>query len=491
MEDGSGDDYGLEAGGGGTRDADAAGRPAASRTETRVSSSDTPPPSRHAPRLSYEAVVRLSCAGRRGIHTGFVRDISRGGMFLRLVDPEPVGRRLGFELFLPGWRSPARGVGEVAWNRPTYEGPGRPPGMALRFVALEARAIEMLAAVLPGGEAPAVEVLEPRPLPLVRRDEARERGAVVADAVARAADATELDTGVESLAALLAASGVVSPAVSPDFEPPIAADLADDLEGPMIFVPPPPLPVPLAALPSGPPVRAFVEPAPPASRLRWGSAAAGIAALGAIASLVVVGAARRDVLPAERVAPTAVEKPVATTEQEPNRVSVPAPPDPSRQPVANGSGDVPDPAPATSADAAPLQPVASSVAPAVTARGAAIASVVPATRLTALRWEPLPGGGTRVVIALDGTLAASRLRASRIGGESPRLVVRLLGLAGGAPRAPWEPATAEVRRIRAGRHDGENGGEIHLVLDLADATVRLAASAAAGAELRLDLRKTS
>ena len=110
-----------------------------------------------------------------------------------------------------------------------------------------------------------------------------------------------------------------------------------------------------------------------------------------------------------------------------------------------------------------------------------------ATRLEALRWEPLPLGGTRVVVTLDGSFAPSRLRASRIGGDSPRLVVRLLGLAAGAPRAPWEPATAEVRRIRAGRHDGEGGAEIHLVLDLASPTVRLVRSEVTGSELRLDL----
>ena len=99
----------------------------------------------------------------------------------------------------------------------------------------------------------------------------------------------------------------------------------------------------------------------------------------------------------------------------------------------------------------------------------------------------MPSGGTRVAIALDGSFAASRLRASRIGGESPRLVVRLLGLGAGAPRSPWEPATAEVRRIRAGRHDGEAGAEIHLVLDLTGPDVRLAAWGVEGAQLYLDL----
>src|SRR4030095_827407 len=100
----------------------------------------TPPP-----RLWCGAVVRISCAARRGIHTGFVRDISRGGMFLRLVDPEPPGKRMGFELFLPGWRVPVRGLGGGVGRRPSCEGPGRPPGLAIRFVALEPVAIEMLA----------------------------------------------------------------------------------------------------------------------------------------------------------------------------------------------------------------------------------------------------------------------------------------------------------------------------------------------------------
>ena len=47
------------------------------------------PPSRSGPRLSFEAVVRLSCAGRRGIHTGFVRDIARGGICLLYTSPSP------------------------------------------------------------------------------------------------------------------------------------------------------------------------------------------------------------------------------------------------------------------------------------------------------------------------------------------------------------------------------------------------------------------
>ena len=444
------------------------------------------PLSRSGPRLSCEAVVRLSCAGRRGIHTGFVRDIARGGMFLRLVDPEPPGRRLGFELFLAGWRLPARGVGEVAWSRPSYEGPGRPPGMAIRFVALEARAIEMLAALLPGGEVAPVEVLQPRPLPPVRRDEkpaapvapVGEVGAgLAADAVAES-----------SLEALLAESGLAPLTQAATLEATFAEELSDE-DGPMIFVPPPPLPPP-----AGPEVRPFAPEAPPPSRLRWGSAAAGIAAFAGLATLVVVGAARRDVLPAEGASPqrSAVQTPAAA---QPSVMATNAAAPPSADPsVAGGSpasalGSM-QPPPAVEAPPAFETPAAFATRPAADAppaAGAPPTAANPATRLNGLRWEPLPGGGTRVAIGLDGSFALSRLRASRIGGAAPRLVVRLLGLAAGAPRSPWEPATAEVRRIRAGRHDGDGGPEIHLVLDLAGPEVRLARSEVAGGELRLDL----
>src|SRR6185503_7907543 len=172
--------------------------------------------------------------GRRGIHTGFVRDVSRGGMFLRLVDPEPVGKRLGFELFLPGWRVPARGVGEVAWRRERYEGPGRPPGMAIRFVALEAVAIEMLSQVL-GAEPMVDEVLKPRPLPVP------EPLPFLAE-VAHEQDVEEL-----SLEQLITESGFAAPpALGPPA--PLVDDDVDDPEGAVIFVPPPLLPVPALAV---------------------------------------------------------------------------------------------------------------------------------------------------------------------------------------------------------------------------------------------------
>jgi hypothetical protein len=376
--------------------------------------------------------VRLRCDGRRGIHTGFVRDLSRGGLFIRLVDPEPAGRRLGFELWLPGRRSPARGIAEVAWQRPSYEGPGRPPGMALRFVALEAEGIALLASLLPGGEGPAVEVLPPPQLPVLARREERE------------VPPPEPEPPVPELG---------------EDEPPTPMEplFAEAFAEPMIFEPPPPLPMPAV-------VPALVEEPTSgagAGRLRWGSAAAGIAAAAGLATLVVVGAAQRG---GERERSTEIERP--------GGVAIMAPP----------------PGPVAAAGA-PSRPAPGSVLEPVTEPSVVSAPLPasPARHLTGLSWEPLAGGGTRVVVSLDGALEAGRWRTSRIGGDTPRLVVRLLGIVDGAPRVPWEPATAEVARIRAGRHDGAEGGEVHLVLDLAGAAVMLAGATAEGSELRLDL----
>lgn len=410
-----------------------------------------PPAARRTRRVSADGTVRLRCEGRRGIHTGFVRDVSAGGMFLRILDPEPPGKRLAFELWLPGMRFSVRGIGEVAWVRDRYEGPGRPPGMALRFVALEAEAIARLATLLPGGT-PAVEVLERPPLPpLPAVRPLPEAPALPPLTLAEAPRAP-------TLAELVAVAPAVAAPQPPRAQPTDQAwsePMDEALSEPMIFVPPPPLPEPVL-----PQFLAPLGEARHASPLQWGSAAAGIAAAGALATLVVVGAARQG-LPA----PTAarVDQPLAMATIATAPASVPSPGTP----------------PTTAGPAAPLAlPVAAPVA-----RGRSLAR-----RVTGVRWEPLAAGGTRLVVSFDGALGPGGWRVSRIGGDMPRLVVRLPGVDGVTAGSPWQPDTAEVRRLRAGRHEVEGDGEVHLVLDLANPGVRLADSAvSAGGDLLLDL----
>jgi hypothetical protein len=240
----------------------------------------------------------------------------------------------------------------------------------------------------------------------------------------------------------------------------------DALSGPMIFVPPPPLPIP-------PPIvqDALVPmPEPAAPKQRWGAAAAGIAAFAGLATLVIVGAARRDVVvPAAAPAPPALARP-----------AVP----PALDPRPSATDRIVEaPRTAATAESAEL-PSAGGSPPAIPTTSDAATKT--ATQLTDVRWEPLAGGGTRVVVTLDGAISQVRVRASRITGDSPRLVVRLLGVTDRV-RAPWEPATSEVRRIRSGRHDGDGGSEVHLVLDLGGEDVGLARSQVVGGELWLDL----
>jgi hypothetical protein len=90
-------------------------------------------------RRPLDGVVRIRCEGRRGIHTGFLRDLSAAGMFVRILDPELPGSRVDFDLDLqlPSGRRRISGAGEVTWCRSGYEGPARPPGMGIRFLHLE------------------------------------------------------------------------------------------------------------------------------------------------------------------------------------------------------------------------------------------------------------------------------------------------------------------------------------------------------------------
>lgn len=88
------------------------------------------------PRVDVPGVVRVRCPDRQGLHTGFLKDLSHEGMFVRIIDPEPEGTQVGFSFDLG--EGGVSGIGEVVWARERYEGPGRPPGMAVRFEVLDA-----------------------------------------------------------------------------------------------------------------------------------------------------------------------------------------------------------------------------------------------------------------------------------------------------------------------------------------------------------------
>jgi uncharacterized protein (TIGR02266 family) len=348
--------------------------------------------------VPVDGVVRVEVAGRRGVHTGFLRDLSPGGMFVRLVDPEPPGARFRFTLRLTGSRRLVRGEAEVVWVRATYDWPGQPPGMAVRFVTLEERGRGELGRLL--GEEP----LAP----------AETEGGLLVDEVASAGPAAD-----------------------------VAADVPEAPEGGA-----PPLVPMLSAQ----------------ARVRSGRVPLAAAAAGALV-LVLLSVSwvwrRASAAPAPGPGESGGSAAVAAAVRSP----APRPPPQAAIPV------VPSGVPA------PAEPAPE---PAPPARGGA------GRRLLDLRWEQHPTG-TRLVARFDGAVAAERVRSSRIGGDSPRQVVQLRGIAGNPPGAPWEPATPELVRVRAGFHPSAEGGELHLVLDLADPAVRVASIEPAGEQLRIEL----
>ena len=84
------------------------------------------------------------------------------------------------------------------------------------------------------------------------------------------------------------------------------------------------------------------------------------------------------------------------------------------------------------------------------------------------------GSITRVTLVCDGTVDNSRVSRERLGGGSPRAVVRLRGVTQPYGQSSIAVTSSHLRQIRLGYHRKAAGNELHVVLDLADAGVRLA-----------------
>jgi uncharacterized protein (TIGR02266 family) len=438
-------------------------------------------------------VVRLRCVGRIGVHTGFLRDLSRGGMFLRLVDPEPVGAPIGFEISLPGVRARIRGSGEVAWARPRYEGPGRPPGMAVRFVTLETAGAAALAELL--GAAPRALVVEAPPfgvqlgaaavdgdwgdeLPAVAPEPVGEAGLAEANSEAARAlasppsIASASPAGADAPAGWSSDGGGAESRALADFGVDVTSQSAGEHSA------------------FGPVGRAVPEQVEDTGQGAKRRVRQRLAALGLVATLALAagawwllvgsgdfrGAGARSQSAAERRASQSAEDGKAGA-----RPGSGAPADRERAPDIAGA----ETEAAVRVVGAPVS------APGSPGQLSAVAAPAlgPATRLLAARWQVEGERATVVVLTFDGAVTRDRVRASRIGGEAPRELLEIAGMARSRDAGPWQPGTSEVRAIRTGFHAGSGGdaGELHVVLDLADAGVRLTSLEPAGAELRLGL----
>ena len=76
--------------------------------------------------------------------TGRTANVSKGGLFLTLRDPLPVGSLVRFRLQLGDPPTTVEGTGEVVWIRAHGEGPNRPAGIGVQFRYLDDQGSRLL-----------------------------------------------------------------------------------------------------------------------------------------------------------------------------------------------------------------------------------------------------------------------------------------------------------------------------------------------------------
>jgi len=90
----------------------------------------------------------VSLGSDHNFYSGFAENLSAGGIFVATHLLKPVGSQIEVTIHVPDSEVPIRGRGEVRWIREYNERSDTPPGMGIRFYALEANAIEGIQAFL-------------------------------------------------------------------------------------------------------------------------------------------------------------------------------------------------------------------------------------------------------------------------------------------------------------------------------------------------------
>ncbi len=478
-------------------------------------------------RMPLDAVVRLHFQGTVAYQNGFAANVSATGMFVKHPAPPPLGTQLVFEFNLGADRKPVQGAGEVVWVRERYLGPGQPAGVGIRFQQLDTQSRDHIAEALfeyleqslaedslldssgysfvtePASETPApvaepvsdavaAPVAEPADLPVAPTASAAPAAAPPFDFAAleelpRRAGAAPPPEGKRPFS-------VFSPLDDAD---PQTADIVREAlrEEPI-------LPSMAAAASSsahrGSPWRLAILVLALAgaggyfawtkggSKFGVGSAPDPTASSSPESPAPVAPAARRP----EPLAATAA--PGTTLVQEvgvdPRALS------PAAATPRPGSTTAPPEEPSdVSAAAAPAAEIAAPDAagprppaalPAATAAPPAAISPARARRLLAIDWNESADapGETALVLKGDAAFVAGSFSYSEIGGDNPRVLVKLKGMdnpyRGPAPHG----GGALVRSVRTGFHLTTTGNEVHVVVDLARRGVKVVSLSPAGAD---------
>lgn len=74
----------------------------------------------------------------------------------------------------------------------------------------------------------------------------------------------------------------------------------------------------------------------------------------------------------------------------------------------------------------------------------------------------------KIILTANGSIPTGRYRYFRLAGDSPREVVKLMGVDKRYPKDVLTVGGPGVRQIRVGFHRAAGGHEIHVVMDLTD-----------------------
>jgi uncharacterized protein (TIGR02266 family) len=99
---------------------------------------------RDSRRVPIAAKVQFKFDRFSGFISEYSSNISPTGMFIVTDSPEPAGRILDLEFRLGDGFEIIQGQGEVVWSRTAPYGPGRPPGMGIRFLELSPGSRELI-----------------------------------------------------------------------------------------------------------------------------------------------------------------------------------------------------------------------------------------------------------------------------------------------------------------------------------------------------------
>ena len=110
--------------------------------------SHVPPSAQRRTHPRYSVDLDVSLGSDHNFYSGFAENLSAGGIFVATHLLKPVGSQIEVTIHVPDSEVPIRGRGEVRWIREYNERSDTPPGMGIRFYALEANAIEGIQAFL-------------------------------------------------------------------------------------------------------------------------------------------------------------------------------------------------------------------------------------------------------------------------------------------------------------------------------------------------------